>query len=401
MINTNRIFTKSNFKASLFALAILLIISSIIYSQHILNAVQKQATDYISFRVRVFESNINNPNTIIDLNFFLNEVIQGADYPIIYTDANGKPISCRNINSRLDSLSNLSNLSFADSLFLYKQLEKISTDNLPIPITYQGFVLGYYYYGYSPVIYKLRIFPYLAIGAGVLFIVIGYIGFSYIKRSEERFIWIGMAKETAHQLGTPLTALSGWIELMKLDKDKLPIALLEMENDIQRLNKVANRFSKIGSIPELKNSDLNQLILNVVSYFQRRLPNLHKKIILTTDLHEIPSVSLNIYLFEWVLENLIKNCIDAIEQDNGQIQITTSLHNDFKNVIIDLMDNGRGIPANLKKDIFKPGFSTKTRGWGLGLSLARRIIVEYHQGKLFLKESRPFEKTVFRIILKI
>jgi signal transduction histidine kinase len=110
---------------------------------------------------------------------------------------------------------------------------------------------------------------------------------------------------------------------------------------------------------------------------------------------------LNIYLFEWVLENLIKNCIDAIEQDNGQIQITTSLHNDFKKVIIDLMDNGRGIPANLKKDIFKPGFSTKTRGWGLGLSLARRIIVEYHQGKLFLKESRPFEKTVFRIILKI
>jgi len=362
--------------------------------------VQKQATEYISFRVRVFESNINNPNTVIDLNFFLNEVIQGADYPIIYTDSNGKPISCRNIRPDLDSLTNLANLSNSDSLYIYGQLQKISQDNLPISITYQGFVLGYYYYGYSPVIYKLRIFPYLAISAGLLFLIIGYIGFSYIKRSEERYIWIGMAKETAHQLGTPLTALSGWIELIKLDRDKLPIALMEMENDIKRLSKVANRFSKIGSVPELKSTDLNALILNVAEYFQRRLPNLHKKIDLLTELHEVPAIALNIYLFEWVLENLIKNSIDAIEQDNGLIVISTYLYNEQK-VIIDISDNGKGIPANLKNNIFKPGFSTKTRGWGLGLSLARRIIVEYHQGKLFLKESRPFDKTVFRIILKI
>ena len=261
--------------------------------------------------------------------------------------------------------------------------------------------MGFYYYGFSPVIYKLRIFPYVAIGAAALFILIGYLGFSYIRRNEEQFIWVGMAKETAHQLGTPLSSIAGWLELLNADFSVKDSAVSEIQNDLIRLNKIANRFSKIGSVPELKSISLNQTIENVVKYFQKRLPNMQRKITLTFHSHQQIKLSLNEDLFEWVLENLIKNSVDAMEDHGGQIALTMSSNPEKNHVYLDIEDNGKGISPQQKKNIFKPGFSSKKRGWGLGLSLARRIIEQYHGGKLFLKESRLGMGSTFRIVLHL
>jgi anti-sigma regulatory factor (Ser/Thr protein kinase) len=387
--------TNFNFKGLLLILALLLVASSLWYTQQLVNILKEKSTEYMKFRIRVFEENINNPETNIDLNFFFSEVIEDADYPIIYTDINRTPQSWVNISRDIEVIE-----TEADSLYLAKKLQQLATENNPIPIKYQDNILGYYYYGLSPVIYKLRIFPYLAIIGTFLFILFGYLGFSYIKRSEQQFIWVGMAKETAHQLGTPLSSLSGWLELLKSDDKMRQSAVTEMENDLRRLNKIANRFSKIGSVPSLKPVNLFHVIDNVVRYFQKRIPNIHKKITISTELdHEI-KVKLNTDLFEWVLENLIKNAMDAIENQDGRITVRVDASADSGFVHIDVIDNGKGIATKERTDIFKPGFSTKKRGWGLGLSLARRIIEEYHGGRLILRESKPGQGSIFRIILK-
>ena len=391
---------KANLKGLLFVTGILLIILGIWYSKVLVNILEEQATEYVRFRIKVFEQNINNPNLDTNIDFLFNEVIRVADYPIIYTDTEGRPQSWVNLSPRLNDKT-MDAFSAADSALLYEYLREMSDEHAAIPIKYQNkVVLGYYYYGFSPVIYKLRIFPYVAIGAAALFILIGYLGFSYIRRNEEQFIWVGMAKETAHQLGTPLSSIGGWLELLKTDPSVLDTAVAEIQNDLLRLNKIANRFSKIGSVPELKSVPLNETIENVVRYFQKRLPNMHKKIVLRFEPSAAVNLLLNRELFEWVLENLIKNSIDAIENKDGEITIKTSLNPEKNLVYVDISDNGKGLLPKQKKNIFKPGFSTKKRGWGLGLSLARRIIEQYHGGKLFLKESRPGLGCSFRIVLR-
>ncbi len=391
---------KANVKGILFLVGVSLIISGIWYSQKLVNTLQNKATEYLRFRIKVFENNINNPNLGNNIDFLFNDVIKNADYPVIYTDSNHRPQSWINISPELDKKT-WRDFSHKDSLRLYQILHKMGSENKPIPITYQNkIVLGYYYYGFSPVIYKLRLFPYVAIGAAALFVLIGYLGFSYIKRSEQGFIWVGMAKETAHQLGTPLSSISGWLELLSIDPSMKDAAVKEIRNDLLRLNKVANRFSKIGSVPELKEVNLKETVENVVQYFQRRLPQIRKTITIETKLNGEILAIVNEELFEWVLENLIKNSIDSIENDRGKITISSQTNLSHQTAFIDISDNGKGISSTEKKNIFKPGFSTKKRGWGLGLSLAQRIIQEYHGGKLFLKESKQGEGSTFRIIVK-
>jgi len=390
---------KANLKGLLFITGIVLIISGIWYSQRLVQVLENQATEYVHFRIKVFEANVNNPQLDTNIDFLFNDVIRGADYPIIYTDTENNPQSWINISPRIDNKA-LDDFTSEDSLILFSYLQNMSEESPPIPIKYQNkIVLGNYYYGFSQVIHKLRIFPYAAIGAAVLFILIGYIGFSYIRRNEERFIWVGMAKETAHQLGTPLSSIGGWLELLKIDLSVKDSAINEIQNDLIRLNKIATRFSKIGSVPELKSASLNQKINYVAEYFQKRLPNMQKKISIGKKLQQEVSLNLNEDLFEWVLENLIKNSVDAIENQAGKIIISTSFNQEKSRVYIDIADNGKGISQKQSKNIFNPGFSTKTRGWGLGLSLARRIIQEYHGGKLYLKESKPGSGSTFRISL--
>ena len=393
---------KVNFKAFLFLLGILLIISGIWYSQNLVSILEKQATEYVKFRIKFLEVSLNNPTSNTDINFLFNEVIQHADYPLIYTDTQNNPRSWRNISPEIDNKP-IEQFTKKDSTILFKALERIKKENPPIPIKYQNkVVLGYYYYGYPKVIYRLRIFPYLAVTAAVLFGLLGYLGFSYIKKNEQQSIWVGMAKETAHQLGTPLSSIAGWVELLAMSDAHKETAIKEIQNDLARLTKIANRFSKIGSKPELKPVNIRQLIENVVSYYERRLPNMQKKVRIQTSFSaENIVLNVNEELFEWVLENLLKNAIDSVlPSRDGLIGINVQVDNEKNLVIIDVADNGRGIQSQNKRHIFRPGFSTKKRGWGLGLSLARRIIENYHGGKLFLKETKINQGSVFRIILK-
>ena len=392
---------KANVKAFLFVVGILLIVGGIFYSQRLVITLQSQATEYVRFRIKVLESNINRPNIDTDINFLFNEVIRGTDFPIIYTDAEGRPQSWKNLGTNIDP-ADLEDLSKADSLFLRSALEQMAAENDPIPIKYQDdWVLGYYYYGYAPVIYKIRLFPFIAIGAAAIFILIGYFGFSYIKKSEQQFIWVGMAKETAHQLGTPLSSIAGWLELLKMDSGMGDKVIEEVNRDLIRLNKVASRFSKIGSVPALKSTNINATIQGVVDYFQGRLPKAKTVELRFNPQKSLPDVPHNQELFEWVLENIIKNSIDSIEHNSGTIAVSSAYNVEKNYVFLEISDTGKGISAQQKKNIFKPGFSTKQRGWGLGLSLGKRIVEEYHNGKLFLKDSRVGEGSTFRIILNL
>jgi len=390
---------KGNFKGIIFITGIALIISGIWYSNQLVEQLETNATEYVKFRIKVFEAEINDPNSNADVSFLFNEVIkEGIDFPIIVTDTYLSPTIWKNISPEIDSLSG-SILSRADSIKLNNRLIEMRAENDPIPIMAGDMIIAYYFYGYSPVIKRLQLFPFVAIGSAAVFILIGYIGFSYIKKSEQQFIWVGMAKETAHQLGTPLSSIAGWLELLKIKPQLYDNALTEINNDLKRLNKIANRFSKIGSVPELKSTSLSRVINNVVEYFIKRLPNLQKKVIIETDINPNIRAKLNAELFEWVLENMIKNAMDAIGDKNGKIKISLKLNQEYHQAYIDVQDDGKGMTQKEKTNIFKPGYSTKKRGWGLGLSLAKRIIEEYHGGKLFLKEAKPDQGSTFRIVL--
>jgi hypothetical protein len=210
-----------------------------------------------------------------------------------------------------------------------------------------------------------------------------------------------MSKETAHQLGTPISSLMGWNEMLRMyysNPDKVLDTADEIESDLTRLNKITKRFSKIGSKPELQVESPYEIVSRVVNYFQRRLPQLGKNVELKIEGNQELAANLNSELFEWVIENLIKNALDAIDHKNGKINFTVS--SSKKNILIEANDNGKGIEHSKWKDIFRPGYSTKRRGWGLGLSLSKRIVEDYHKGKIFVKNSTINEGTIFNIILK-
>jgi len=378
-------------------LAIILVFGFLYYTQILVNELQRQSQEFLNFRIKIFERNIN-AEEVEDLSFFFNEVIQAADYPIIYTDARGTPTSWKNLNIPPEVKQPIS----PDTLELLKkyvaQFDKV---NEPIPISYKDEVLGYYHYGESPIIQRLRWLPYIEIIVVALFILIGYFGFSSIKKSEERFIWVGMAKETAHQLGTPLSSLIGWVEFLKSSPENTKKILPDIERDLMRLKKIANRFSKIGSVPDLQEENIYSITEEIIEYFKRRMPAGNGKIDIYSEVNpELPPIKLNRDLFSWVIENLIKNALDAIEGSGGSITIKADFLSKNK-VFIDVKDTGKGIQNRDKKNIFKPGYSTKKRGWGLGLSLSKRIIQDYHGGKIELKESHPGRGSTFRIILKV
>jgi anti-sigma regulatory factor (Ser/Thr protein kinase) len=388
---------KGNFKGLLFIFGLLIISVILFYTQNLVNVLQEQSREYLRFKIRLLEENINNPDSEADLGLFFEEVIQGTDYPVIYTDTSMVPIGWKNISKEIDTISIVTPQINEK---LAKLIDVMDSENQAIPIQYQGIVLNYYHYGVSPVIKKLRWLPYFEIAIAILFILVGYIGFSQIKRSEQRYIWIGMAKETAHQLGTPISSIAGWIELLKENPEQVQHTMQEMEIDATRLTKIASRFSQIGSMPSLRETNLVPIIQNAVAYIRKRLPQYEKKI----DIREVYQSDLfpklNTELFEWVIENIVKNAIDAIEGKNGVIDIHVQRTIDTQDVKIDIKDSGKGITKRDRRNIFKPGFSTKARGWGLGLSLAKRIVEDYHGGKLFIKDTRLGEGTTFRIVLR-
>jgi signal transduction histidine kinase len=263
--------------------------------------------------------------------------------------------------------------------------------------------IQYIYYGESGTIQALRYFPYVQFGVLALFMGLAYSSWSSTRRTEQSNLWVGMAREAAHQLGTPLTSLYGWITLLKesdLSKGDLQI-VHELSDDVERLQSVADRFSKIGSAPELRDLRAGNIIENVANYMERRFPQMNHNVVMIRDIETDVRLMLNQELFQWALENLIKNALDAIDPHQSGASLAIHSRREEKELIIDIEDTGKGIEKRRFKEVFKPGYSTKKRGWGLGLSLTKRIIEEYHGGKVFVLRSTLGKGTTFRIILPI
>ncbi|HLO69702.1 MAG TPA: ATP-binding protein [Flavipsychrobacter sp.] len=309
---------------------------------------------------------------------------QNKTIPLILTDDKGLIVSSINLDSnevkKTPAYTN-------DMLARFKEL------HLPIVFEYSG-GKQHVYYGESNLLTQLRYYPYIQLTIIVLFLVIVLIALTSAHRSLQNQVWVGLSKETAHQLGTPLSSIEGWLELLK-DSEENAEAVSEMQKDLDRLKLVADRFGKVGSAPQLEEENLIIRLQNMVDYMQKRAPS-KVSIGLTTNVSDVP-VNISGPLFDWVIENLMRNALDAMD---GKGEIEVRIQDNKQQVIVDVSDTGKGILKHQIKKIFDPGFTTKKRGWGLGLSLSKRIIEKYHHGSLFVKQSELGKGTTFRILLR-
>jgi len=316
--------------------------------------------------------------------FFMEVADNSASVPVIITDSTRKNIiQYGNIDSTL----------VKDSAFVKKTIREMASSNEPIEIDIAG-QKTFIYYQDSYVLTQLRYFPYIQLAIVSLFLLVSYLLFSIARRSEQNQVWIGLAKETAHQLGTPLSSMIAWVEYLK-NQNLNPETIEELQKDVNRLNTITERFSKIGSTANLKPENIVEVIYGSIEYLKTRTSKMVKYEI-SPSRDTVILTKLNYQLFDWVIENLVKNAVDAM---SGKGKITININEDQKYVTIDVSDTGKGIPKKMFKTIFNPGYTSKQRGWGLGLSLAERIIRENHGGRIFVKSSIPGKETIFRIIL--
>ena len=387
-----------NIKVILLIIAVLIAIGTLYYTQTLVQKLQEKERQIVELYAKGIEYLANTTNPDVDITFLFDNIIKPIDFPLVQTDANDNIYSKTDVrNIDLDSSMNSSELQ----AFIKDMLTEMDATHAPIEVKYEGITINKIHYGDSEQIKQLRYYPYIQLIIASLFIIIGYVGFSSIKRSEQSNIWVGMAKETAHQFGTPISSLMGWLEMLKInykEPDKVLDITEEISNDVEKLNKITYRFSKIGAKPELAKKNVVEEMKQVIAYFERRLPQTGKSVELKISGDENACAQINSELFEWVIENLIKNALDAIEGTSGKIEI--SVKEIKKRVEVEVTDSGKGIEMKRRKDVFRPGYSTKKRGWGLGLSLSKRIIEGYHGGKIFVKGSMPGEGTTFKIILK-
>ena len=389
-----RVPATSNFKIFLLFAASAIVIITLIYSRRITDQLLDREREIVDLYARSLSYIANQSSSSGDFSFTF-EVIRTIDFPIIQTDAHNVPIYSKNLN--IDSLATGEN----KAALLRDIMKEMDERNTPIRIALNdSLVLNYVHYGESDLVRRLRWLPFIEITLAAVFVFIAYMGFSNIKRSEQSNIWVGMAKETAHQLGTPLSSVMGWLELVKIDaadKPNLAESIQEMGHDVERLNKVAARFSKIGSTPDLKDENITEVIQGVIQYISKRIPQTGNAVELLIETPGEFRALINRELFEWVIENLMKNALDAMDGPGGRI--TFHISQVGHRTSVDVTDTGKGIDPKLHKEVFRPGYSTKKRGWGLGLSLSKRIIEDYHKGKLYVKQSSPGAGTTFRIRL--
>jgi signal transduction histidine kinase len=390
-----------NIKIILLIIALLIAGGTLLYTQNLVNKLQNKEREIVELYAKGIEYVANSSNPNEDITFLFDNIIKPIDFPLVLTDAN----NYINIYNRTDIRNIEIDTTLTDEElenFINEKVIEMDETHTPIEVTYaDSIVLTKIHFGDSEHIRQLRYYPYVQIVIAALFIILGYVGFSNIKRSEQSNIWVGMAKETAHQFGTPISSLMGWLEMLKInykDPDKVLDITEEISNDVEKLNKITYRFSKIGAKPELTKTNVVEELRKVTAYFERRLPQTGKSVELKIEGDENACAEINPELFEWVIENLIKNALDAIEGKNGLIKMHVQVLR--KTVEIEVADSGKGIDINRRKDVFRPGYSTKKRGWGLGLSLSKRIIDGYHDGKIFVKSSLPGEGTTFKILLR-
>ncbi len=318
-----------------------------------------------------------------------------VDLPLkVIESSNNIPMILVNAKGEILEIQNLDPVKSLDKNYVAKQLQIMKSQNKPIEVSYKGKNKQFVYYKDSELLDKLTYYPIALILILILFLSVIYLFYNSNKIAETNKLWTGMAKETAHQIGTPLSSLLGWIAILKMEKvDNKYVE--EIEKDVSRLNTIANRFSKIGSTPELKKENIITITKTAFDYLASRSSKQISSTFWASE--DVIYTNLNTELFGWVIENLLKNAIDAM---SGKGSLQVKVENTQKKVKITVSDTGKGMPKKMYKQIFKPGFTTKKRGWGLGLSLSKRIVEDYHKGKIFVLKSEVGKGTTFEILLE-
>lgn len=346
----------------------------------------QQKLNYLYYKDSRLYSELHGVLNDLVSSFFSEVVINAASVPVIITDSTKKNvIDFGNIEPEL----------IMNPVFVDKTISEMGASNPPIEIELANMGKSYIFYKESYLLTQLRFYPLVQLTIIALFLFIGYMMFNTARRSEQNQVWVGLAKETAHQLGTPLSSMIAWMELLKMENVNHEV-INELSNDVERLEKITDRFSKIGSVPKLSDENIVEVIHNSIAYLKTRIS---RKISyeISPGIGTIITAPINLHLFEWVIENITKNAVDAM---GSKGVFSVNITEEEGQVFIDLTDTGKGIPKSKFKSVFKPGYTSKKHGWGLGLSLAERIIKNYHKGKIFVKSSGIDKGTTFRIVLR-
>ncbi|HEY0680215.1 MAG TPA: HAMP domain-containing sensor histidine kinase [Chitinophagaceae bacterium] len=374
-----------NWRTGLALVAIAIVTGTIFYSQFLARKIAREEREKVQLWVEASKAILNNPSMDLALpNLIRNEQ---RSIPIIETNENDSIISFINLDSTLAA---------DDPDFLKNKLRKFKSENDPliIVLSEQPYAANKYYYGHTSLLNQVRYYPLVQLLIVGLFIVITITALTTSFRSAQNQLWAGMAKETAHQLGTPITSLQGWVEMQK-ENNPADSIVTEMEKDVNRLKLVSERFSKIGSAPSLEEKNIIEQVQVMIDYIRKRASGRVQFSLETHGATVIP-VRISPALFDWVIENLLKNALDAME---GKGKISVDIRDLHNHIQVDVTDTGKGIARQHVGKVFTPGFTTKKRGWGLGLSLSKRIIEQFHKGQLYVKHSEPGKGTTFRIIL--
>ena len=379
-----------NIKGFIFLVGVFLVIGLFSYTRYLSRELREDNREVVNLYAEIIAGAVND-DTNSNIDFIFENIIKKVKFPIIQSNLTKNPQLWTNLPKEIKTDK--------DRLAFIRSMDRI---NKPIPLVYyngnsEPITFGFLHYGDSSLIQKIKIWTYIEIISIGLFIFIGFVGFSYIRNSEKQNIWVGLSRETAHQLGTPVSALLGWLEYLKHDKNDLANVLPEIESDIDRLQQVSRRFSKMGSKPVFENFNLSKRVNSTLDYLEKRMPSLGGKVVLINNIDSDVKIKANGTLISWAVENLIRNGIDSIDKDNGQIEV--ALKQDLNYIKIQISDNGCGIPKKDWKNIFRPGFSTKKSGWGLGLSLCQRIVNDVHVGKICVLESKLNVGTTFEITI--
>jgi signal transduction histidine kinase len=378
---------KLRWKWLLFCVALLIVSATLWYTNTLARKLAEEEKLKVEQIADVYKY-ISTATDITDFGFFIDIIQSNKSVPIISTDNEGNIIA----SSNLDSVK-----AATDSTYLKKQLDDMKKFAQPVKFEITENNYQYIYYKHSYLYTQLRYYPVIQLLIIAGFLILSYFLFNTARRSEQNRVWVGMAKETAHQLGTPISSMVGWIDYLKdasgsIEQKKNIID--EMDKDVKRLELIADRFSKIGSSPDLISRNIVKDIASTFEYIKRRAGKRVNFLFSTTT--ETLHANINPTLFNWVIENILKNALDAIE---GSGDISLQIHETERSAIIDISDTGKGIQKSKFTTVFEPGYSTKKRGWGLGLTLAKRIVENYHNGKIFVKQSVPGKGTTFRIII--
>lgn len=392
----NIVERKKRWKMGLLVFAGIIGLSSLIYTNILVKKLQEQEKENIELRLEATKQLIKaTDSTDSEFIVFLFEYIINKDnVAFMVTDSNDVILQSRGLDANKTLRKDIEPDKQYDPDYFKSELAEMKSQHEPIVYEVFEGEKQYIYYKDSSILSQLKLYPWLQFTIISIFLLASYLAFSTSRRAEQNRVWVGMAKETAHQLGTPISSLLAWLEYLKEKyKDSDAETLSEIEHDIQRLELVADRFSKIGSAPQLQDENVMEVIRNGIAYIQKRSPS---RIQYSLEGDETLTAKINISLFDWVIENLCKNAVNAIGTE-GKISINVRA---IKNkIVIDISDTGVGIPKSKFQTVFEPGYTTRKRGWGLGLSLVKRIIENYHFGQIFVKESTIGKGSTFRIIL--